>query len=130
MGVVAEMAYGRILVVDDSATSRMIIKRCFEIAGYHESTYFEAEDGLKALSFLEENNVDLILTDLKMPKMDGQTFIRKLKMKQRTRRIPVVVISSMGNDALEKQLLEVGVRGIIRKPMSPDKVAEALGEDI
>lgn len=121
------MVYNRILIVDDSVTSRMIIKRCFEIAGFHEAQYYEAEDGLKAVSFLEQNEVDLILSDLKMPKMDGNTFIRKLKMREETRDIPVVVISSMGNDVTEGHLFTAGVKAIIRKPLSPEKVVDALG---
>lgn len=121
------MAYKKILIVDDSATARMIIKRCFEIAGFHDSQYHEAEDGLKAVSFLKGNSVDLILSDLKMPKMDGNTFIRKLKMTEGTKNIPVVVISSMGGDITETQLQEAGVKAIIRKPLSPEKVVHALG---
>ena len=76
------MSYQRILIVDDSATSRMIVRRCFEIAGFKESAYLEAEDGLKAVSLLDKKKVDLILTDLKMPKMDGQIFIKKLKTRK------------------------------------------------
>ena len=122
-----QMGYSQILIVDDSATSRMIIRRCFEIAGYADAEYHEAEDGLKAVSFLHENKVDLILSDLKMPKMDGNTFIRKLSMTEATKHIPVVVISSMGNDVTEEQLLKEGVIAIIRKPISPEKVVNALG---
>ena len=118
-----------ILIVDDSATSRFIIRRCFEMAGFLSAQYYEAEDALQALSFLQENMVDLILSDLKMPKMDGKPFIKKLKMKDGTKEIPVVVISSMGNDVTESQLLEAGVKAIIRKPLSPEKVVEALGVD-
>jgi len=118
-----------VLIVDDSATSRMIIKRCFDIAGFHDINYHEAEDGLKAMAFLDQNQVDLVLTDLKMPKMDGNTFLRKLRTKEETKELPVVVISSMGNDVLESQLLESGVLAIIRKPLSPAKVLEVFGEN-
>ena len=121
------MEYKNILIVDDSATARMIMRRCFEIAGFHDTQYHEAEDGLKAVSFLQENKVDLILTDLRMPKMDGSTFIKKLKMKESTKEIPVIVISSMGNDVIESQLLEAGVKAIIRKPLSPAKVVNTMG---
>lgn len=120
------MKYKKILIVDDSATSRMIIKRCFEIAGFYDSEYYEAEDGLKAVSFLRRNKVDLILSDLKMPKMDGNTFIRKLNITETTKHIPIVVISSMGSDLTEEQLLNKGVKAIIRKPLSPEKVVNAL----
>ena len=118
-----------ILIVDDSATSRMIIKRCFDIAGFHDITYHEAEDGVKAMSFLDNNKVDMVLTDLKMPKMDGNTFLKRLRAKEETKELPVIVISSMGNDVLESQLLEAGVMAIIRKPLSPAKVLEVFGEN-
>jgi len=121
------MRYRRILIVDDSATSRMIIRRCFEIAGFRESEYFEAEDGVMAISFLRNHPVDLVVSDLRMPKMDGGTFIKKLRMTPETKNIPVVVTSSMSSDVLEAQLLQSGVKAVIRKPISPAKVAEAIG---
>ena len=121
------MKCGKVLIVDDSKTSRMIIKRCFQIAGYPDACYYEAEDGLQALSFLSDKSVDVILSDLKMPKMDGKTFIKKLKTRDSTRLTPVIVISSMGNDITERQLYDNGVKAIIRKPISPQKVMEAIG---
>ena len=124
-----EMQYKKILIVDDSATSRMIMRRCFEIAGFRDSQYYEAENGLEAISFLQDHIVDLILSDLKMPKMDGTTLIKKLKTMDATRCIPVVVISSMGDDVLESQLYETGVKGVIRKPLSPEKVMATLGRN-
>ncbi|MAG14047.1 MAG: response regulator [Spirochaetales bacterium] len=122
------MDFERILIVDDSETSRLIIRRCFEIAGYDNSTYLEAEDGLRAVSILQEQPVDLILSDLRMPRMDGNTLIKKLKMRETTKGIPVVVISSVGNDRNDEELYQEGVKAIIRKPISPKKVAHALGE--
>ena len=117
-----------ILIVDDSATSRMIIKRCFQIAGFQESSFNEVEDGLKAMAFLDENTVDLIVTDLKMPKMDGNTFIKKIKIHPKTKNIPIIVISSMGNDVIEEELTKLGVKAVIKKPVSPAKLMEVLGE--
>ncbi len=122
------MKLDKIMIVDDSATSRMIIKRCFQMAGYQDSSYIEAEDGLKAMSNLNRNDVDLVVTDLNMPKMDGTTFIKKLRLMEKTKQLPVLVISSMGNEQLEKELSDKGVMGILRKPMTPEKVIELLGE--
>jgi len=122
------MKLDKIMIVDDSATSRMIIKRCFQMAGYQDSTFIEAEDGLKALSNLNRNTVDLVVTDLNMPKMDGATFIKKLRLIDKTRQLPVLIISSMGNERLETELEEKDVMGILRKPMTPEKVTEVLGE--
>lgn len=122
------MKLEKIMIVDDSATSRMIIKRCFQMAGYQDSTYIEAEDGLKAMSNLNRTEVDLVVTDLNMPKMDGTTFIKKLRLMEKTQNLPVLVISSMGNERLETELANKGVMGILRKPMTPEKVTELLGE--
>jgi len=122
------MSLQDILIVDDSATSRMIIKRCFEIAGYPDATYHEAEDGLHALHVLAEKKVDLILSDLRMPKMDGRTFIRKLRISEKTKDIPVIVISSMGSEVTEADLRRCGAQGIIRKPISPAHVTEVMEE--
>ncbi len=121
------MEYQVVLLVDDSATSRMIIKRCFEMSGFQDSTFLEAEDGLRALSFLKREKVDLVVTDLNMPKMDGHTFIKKIKLLEETKTLPVVVISSMGNEQMERDLQSVGVMGIIHKPISPEKVIEVFG---
>lgn len=115
-----------VLIVDDSATSRMITKRCFMMAGYQDIIFHEAEDGLNAITFLSDQIVDLVVSDLRMPKMDGKTFIRKLKMGARTASIPVIVLSSMGNEQLESELGGERLLAIIRKPLSPAKIAEVL----
>lgn len=121
------MSYEKILIIDDSTTSRMIIKRCFFIAGYEKSVFLEAEDGLAALNLLQDENVNLIVTDLNMPRMDGTTFIRRLNMKEENSGIPVIVISSIGSDAVRDELAGTGVLSVIRKPLSPGKILEALG---
>ena len=122
------MKYNKILLVDDSATSRMIIKRCLIIAGYRDSEYFEVEDGLEALTFFEEENTaDLIVTDLNMPRMDGNNLIKKLKVNNKTKKIPILIISSMGNEIFPEELKSMGIKGIIQKPISPAKIVDILG---
>lgn len=123
------MKISRILLVDDSSTSRMIIKRCFEMAGYFDSEFIEAADGLAGLSALNEQKVDLIVSDLKMPRMDGNTFIRKLKRREKTASVPVIVISSIGNNYEREKLLSIGVMAVMEKPVSPEKIIEAIGEN-
>lgn len=116
-----------ILIVDDSETSRMIIRKCFTMTGDEDATFLEAEDGIHALSTLGSIVVDLVVTDLNMPRMDGLTLLRKLRKGDRTRDLPVVVISSMGNDHLDQELRDLKVTAIIRKPLTPVKVREAFG---
>ena len=122
------MKYNKILIVDDSATSRMIIQRCFQIAGYGDLEYLEAEDGLAALSLLQRDTVDLIVSDIKMPKMDGTTLVKKLHLHEATAKIPVVIISSVGNEALEEELKGFSVLAIIKKPVSPAKILSFMEE--
>ena len=123
------MKYQKILITDDSATSRMIIKRCIEMAGFFDIDYLEAEDGLQALQIFEEKNPDIVLLDVEMPKMDGKTFIRKLKSNDDTKNIPVVVITSLDNTVLEERLKREGVLTVIGKPLSPAKVLDFMEEE-
>ena len=116
-----------ILIVDDSETSRMIIKKCFTMTGDEDSTFLEAGDGIQALARLSNILVDLVVTDLNMPRMDGVTLLRKLRKGERTKALPVMVISSMGNDHLDQELRDLNVTAIIRKPLTPFKVRQAYG---
>lgn len=123
------MSVGKqVLIVDDSSTSRMIIQRCVEMAALEYSVFVQAENGMEALALLRErDDFNLILTDINMPKMDGQTFIKLLKNDLKTRKIPVVVISSIADGAFIDELLSIGVVAVIKKPVSPAKILEALG---
>ena len=120
----------RILLVDDSSTSRMITKRCFEMAVDPDVEFLEAPDGAEALTVLEENEVDLVVTDINMPKMDGVTFVWKVRMHKATANLPVIVLSSMKNDRLKSALQGLGVEIFIQKPISHAKIAEYVEEPV
>ncbi len=117
----------RVLIVDDSSTSRMITRRCLEMASSDPMTFLEAPDGAEALSVLQNESVDLIITDINMPKMDGMTFVWKVKMNEQLENTPILVLSSMKNERMEHALLGLGVTSFIQKPISPAKVAEYVG---
>lgn len=117
----------KVLIVDDSSTSRMITRRCLEMASGDPMTFLEAPDGAEALSVLENESVDLIITDINMPKMDGMTFVWKVKLNERLENTPILVLSSMKNERMETALLGLGVTSFIQKPISPAKVAEYVG---
>jgi two-component system chemotaxis response regulator CheY len=116
----------QVLLVDDSATARMFVRKCLEIAGCREAEFFEATNGQEALAFLRDHPVDLVVTDLTMPVMDGQTFLTHVMASPRLNGIPVVVVSSAGNPAKEKELLEIGAVGILRKPVSPAMLVDVI----
>ena len=116
----------RILIVDDSLTARLMIRRCLEIAGFSSARFREACHGREALAMLKEESADLILTDLNMPVMDGKTLLKLIKASPRLNAIPVIVISSITNEQEEDALRAGGVAAVIRKPMSPMVVMEAI----
>lgn len=115
-----------ILIVDDSLTARMMIRRCLEIAGLADAQFREASNGREALQLLRTEPADLILTDLNMPEMSGRVFIRHVKSSPRLTAIPLVVISSITNEREEEDLRGDGVAAVIRKPISPMAVMEVM----
>lgn len=118
----------QVLIIDDSSTSRMIIQRCVEMSAPSYKSFVQAENGMEALALLREGGLyDLILTDINMPKMDGQTFIKLVKNDAQTRAIPIVVISSIADAAFIEELRRLGVSAVIKKPVSPAKLLEAIG---
>ena len=118
----------RIIIADDSATARMFIKRCLEIIGLSEAEFIEAEDGKAALNAAKEQLPDLLLTDLNMPIMDGETLLKWVKASPKLCELPVIIITSAGNPAKEEQLIKLGARQVINKPISPPIMMDALAD--
>ncbi|MFH2064296.1 MAG: response regulator [Pseudomonadota bacterium] len=116
----------RIIIADDSATARMIIKRCFEIAGCHEANFAEAANGLEVLKLLKETPADLIASDLNMPEMDGMELLQRIKSSPQFRNIPVIIISSSANPKMIGELKSMGVFAILNKPLSPANIRIAI----
>ena len=108
-----------ILIVDDSATSRMVIRKCLSMGGYEGVVYFEAANGVEALDLLKDNEIDLILTDLVMPEMDGEELVVNTRQSDKFRTIPIIVISSIANPAYESKLISLGASAVLNKPLSP-----------
>ena len=118
----------RIIVADDSTTARMFIKRCLQIIGLGDVEIIEAEHGKEALAAAKAQEVDLLLTDLNMPVMDGETLIKWVKASPKLGDLPVIVITSAGNPVKEAQLLELGAHRVLNKPVSPPMMMDALAD--
>ena len=108
-----------ILVVDDSGTARMNIKQCLTIIGLKDKKFIEASNGRDAMELLGQNAIDLVVTDLNMPVMDGEALLLEIKGSAAWKQIPVIVITSTSNDVREKALREVGAEAVISKPVNP-----------
>lgn len=116
-----------VLLVDDSSTMRKIIGRSLRQAGIDFDNIFEAADGLEALAVLEKEQVDIVLSDINMPNMDGIAFLREKANRAGIKDIPVLMISTETGDDIIGEAKSLGALGAIKKPFTPDKVNEVLG---
>jgi two-component system, chemotaxis family, chemotaxis protein CheY len=119
------MAYN-VLIVDDSQTMRKVILKALSISGFELGDYFEAGNGEEALTVLNRQWLDLILTDLNMPVMNGVELIQKLKGNPTYRAIPVVLITTEGSEKRLQELFDLGVKEYIQKPFHPEALRDAL----
>jgi two-component system chemotaxis response regulator CheY len=116
----------KILIVDDSGISRKVTRKCLEFAGFSAAEFVEAENGERALEVLERGAVDLLVTDLNMPVMDGFELLRAMDEVEAYRGVAKVVASSAASAAIEEDLRKHGVAAILPKPLTPTAVAKAL----
>lgn len=119
-----------LLIADDSATSRLVIKSCVEMVFPGAFRYLEAGNGVEAYEKLGAENVSLILTDLRMPQMDGEALLVKIKASENFRNIPVVVITSALHGDLARRLQLAGAAACLGKPISPMKIREILQAEV
>ncbi len=117
-----------ILIVDDSSAMRSIIKKTITMSGFDIGEIFEGENGEEALAILKDNWVDVILTDIHMPIMDGVSLM-KVQMKDPVlSSIPAVFITTEGREDRVKEILVMGAKGYIRKPFKPEEIKKLLME--
>ena len=115
-----------VLVVDDSAAIRKILQRVLRQTGMAIRTIHEAGDGQEALELLKSQSVDLVLTDINMPKMDGIQLLAALKASPQWRHIPVVMITTEGGETKVGEAVKLGAAGYVRKPFTADQIKEKL----
>jgi two-component system chemotaxis response regulator CheY len=115
-----------ILVVDDSAAIRKILQRVLRQTGMSIGNIHEAGDGQEALELLKTHAVNLVLTDINMPKMDGIQLLAALKAAAQWRRIPVVMVTTEGGEAKVGEAVKLGAAGYVRKPFTADQIKEKL----
>lgn len=118
-----------ILIIDDSRTTRGMIKRCLKMSGLVFEEVHEAENGRDGLEQLRDHTIDLVFTDLNMPEMTGFEFIDQLASEGTLPGMPLIVISTEGSVQRRQELQEKGIRRFIEKPFSPDQIREAV-EDV
>jgi two-component system, chemotaxis family, chemotaxis protein CheY len=115
-----------VLVVDDSAAIRKILTRVLRQTGMAIQTIREAGDGQEALAVMAQHRVDLVLSDINMPKMDGLQLLASLKASPRWQSIPVVMITTEGGETKVAEAVRLGAAGYVRKPFTADQIKEKL----
>ena len=120
-----------IMIVDDSPQMRAFIRKVVGLTGLEVGEYSEAADGRDALKKLAECWVDLVLTDINMPNMNGEEFVRRMESDDLLRSIPVIVVSTDSSRSRIRQMMALGAKGYVSKPFLPealrDEVERVLG---
>ena len=114
----------RTLIVDDSSVMRKIVARALQQGGVAMTEVLEAGNGAEALDILRRQKVDLVLSDINMPVMDGLEFVRQLQTLENGKGIPVVMITTEGSESHVMEAISCGARGYIRKPFTPDQMKQ------
>lgn len=113
----------RVLVIDDEPDLRLLARLVLERAGFDVD---EADDGDTGLATLDERPADVVLLDLRMPRMDGWAVLDRLRTAGRLDTLAVVVVSADAAGDTAARALELGCRGYLQKPFSPTQIADAM----
>jgi len=112
-----------ILAVDDSASMRQMVAFTLKAAGYN---VIEAGDGQEALEKARGQQVDLVLTDQNMPRMDGLSLIKSLRAMPQYRSVPILMLTTESSDTMKSQGRAAGATGWLVKPFDPQKLIEVV----
>ena len=109
----------KILIVDDSATVRLILSTTLRGTGYE---VIEASDGREALHYLEGEKINMLITDLNMPHLDGIDLIRQVRQTSGFRFMPIIMLTTEADEAKKQEGKSAGVSGWVAKPFKPEQL--------
>ena len=117
----------KILIVDDSATMRKILMRVIRQAGVDTEGFLEASNGQEGLERLaSDGTIDLILSDINMPVMNGVDFVKAVRALADKAKLPIVMVTTEGGEAMVKTAMDSGASGYVTKPFTPESIKSAL----
>ena len=114
----------KVLVVDDFATMRKIIKNVLKQIDIDSVT--EAENGKQALEILKKEKIDLIISDWIMPEMTGIEFLKACKSDESIKKIPFIMVTAEAQKSSVIEAIKSGADNYIVKPFTPEKLKEAI----
>ncbi len=116
----------RLLIIDDSSTMRKIISRALRQSGFPIGEIVEAENGEAGLDMMRSSRVNLVLTDINRPVMNGLKFIEAVRSNPLWEKTPIIVITTEGSEGMAKESIKRGANNIVRKPFTPEQIREKL----
>ncbi len=114
----------RVLVVDDSSTTRALIVSAIEEMDGFET--IEAPNGFEALKRIPQQPLDLIVTDINMPDINGLEIVHFVKHHPDLRSIPMIIVSTEGSDEDVKRGLDLGASAYVKKPFEPEQLKATI----
>lgn len=114
----------KILIVDDAAFMRMMIKNSLTSNGYDD--FVEAADGVQAVANYQSEHPDLVIMDITMPNKDGLEALKEIKGIDPNAQI--VMCSAMGQEAMVVEAIRCGAKDFIVKPFKPDRILQTVGK--
>lgn len=117
----------RTLIVDDSSLMRKMVERALRLAGLDMDEVLQAGNGEEALELLRADAtngsvLNLILSDVNMPVMDGLAFLEQRQKEKLAQGVPVIMITTEGNEAFVRRAIAAGAMGYICKPFVPEQI--------
>lgn len=118
------MSAATFLIVEDSPTMRQLL--AFTLRRLKECRIIEAVDGVDALKKLTTERVDLVITDINMPMMDGLKLISLIRGNARTKSVPIIIVTTEGAEEDRKRGLALGANAYVPKPIQPSELLKTV----
>ena len=116
----------RILTVDDSMSIRKMIEFALKSKGYVVTTAADGQEGLEILE--RDERFELLVLDINMPRMDGLTLLKNVRQRPEWKKLPVLMLTTEGQDADRDQALELGATDYMVKPFKPTELIERVAK--
>ncbi|MGD8846171.1 MAG: response regulator [Desulfobacteraceae bacterium] len=117
-----------ILIVDDSNPMRAVIKKVIKASGFDIGQFHEAGSGKEALRILDEQWLDLVLSDYNMPEMNGIEMLKQMKQNEMWKDIPVIMVTTEGSKRRIEEFMRTGASAYIKKPFTPEQIRCQLNQ--
>ena len=115
-----------VLIVDDSMSMRAVIRKILMLSKFDVDSFFEAANGREALKVLGSSWVDVVITDINMPVMNGIEMIQEMRKDELYGQIPVIVVTTEANRERIEEAARLGAKGFLKKPFLPEELKRVL----